>query len=185
MRFDPARLRLEADGAERFLGAATPLLASIDAFLADVATDIAGIRLQDLDGLPALLEDHSPVRSLAVERLGSGCRAVRAIVFDKSVDTNWSLAWHQDRTIAVVQRRDVPGFGPWTVKAGMLHVAPSPEILASMLTMRIHLDPVPDTNAPLLIAPGSHRYGRIAEREIEGVVAKCGTALCTAERGDI
>ena len=31
-----------------------------------------------------------------------------------------------------------------------------------MVTLRVHLDPVPATNAPLLIAPGSHKLGRIA-----------------------
>jgi len=30
-----------------------------------------------------------------------------------------------------------------------------------MVTVRVHLDAVPGTNGPLLIAPGSHRRGRI------------------------
>jgi len=30
-----------------------------------------------------------------------------------------------------------------------------------MVTVRVHLDAVPCTNGPLLIAPGSHRRGRI------------------------
>jgi hypothetical protein len=47
---------------------------------------------------------------------------------------NWTLGWHQDRTIVVVKRRDVEGFGPWTVKAGMVHVEPSPALQASMIT---------------------------------------------------
>lgn len=54
----------------------------------------------------------------------------------------------------VRERRHVPGYGPWTVKDGLLHVAPPFEILAGMVTLRVHLDPVPVTNAPLLIAPG-------------------------------
>jgi hypothetical protein len=65
--------------------------------------------------------------------------------------TNWSVAWHQDRTIAVMERVDVEGFGPWTVKSGLLHVAPLFDLLAGMLTLRVHLDPVPETNAPLLV----------------------------------
>jgi len=71
------------------------------------------------------------------------------------------LAWHQDRTIAVVRRKDIEGFGPWTVKSGWPHVAPPFELLAEMVTLRIHLDPVTEANAPLLIAPGSHRFGRV------------------------
>ena len=66
---------------------------------------------------------------------------MRAILFDKTPATNWSLGWHQDRTIAVAKRADVNGFGPWTVKSGLLHVAPPFDILVRMVTLRVHLDP--------------------------------------------
>lgn len=91
----------------------------------------------------------------------------------------------QDRTIAVRERIETPGFGPWSVKAGITHVEPPFALLDAMLTMRVHLDAVPDDNAPLLIAPGSHRLGRIAERDIDAAVARCGSFACTAERGDV
>lgn len=51
--------------------------------------------------------------------------------------------------------------------------------------MRIHLDPVGPENAPLLVAPGSHRFGRVAETDIDAVVARCGIATCLAEAGDV
>jgi hypothetical protein len=35
-----------------------------------------------------------------------------------------------------------------------LYVAPPFEVLARMVTLRLHLDDVPATNAPLLVAPG-------------------------------
>jgi ectoine hydroxylase-related dioxygenase (phytanoyl-CoA dioxygenase family) len=110
---------------------------------------------------------------------------VRAILFDKSEATNWALGWHQDRTIAVRARADIPGYGPWSVKAGRLHVEPPFALIEAMLTIRIHLDAVDDANAPLLIAPGSHRLGRIPEPEIDATVTRCGTTTCLAERGDI
>ena len=106
------------------------------------------------------LEAGSPV-------LGEAARPVRAILFDKTPSTNWGLPWHQDRTIVVTRRVEVEGFGPWTVKRGLLHVAPPFDLLAGMVTLRIHLDPVPETNAPLLIAPGSHRLEQIPEGEAE------------------
>ncbi|WP_294395148.1 phytanoyl-CoA dioxygenase family protein [uncultured Sphingomonas sp.] len=87
---------------------------------------------------------------------------MRAILFDKTAETNWSLAWHQDRTICVRRRIDVDGFGPWTIKGGMQHVAPPFDLLTRMVTLRVHMDDVPATNAPLLIAPASHTDGRIA-----------------------
>jgi ectoine hydroxylase-related dioxygenase (phytanoyl-CoA dioxygenase family) len=112
-------------------------------------------------------------------------RPVRAILFDKSPQTNWSLPWHQDRVIAVRERVEVEGFGPWTRKQGALHVAPPFAILARMTTLRLHLDDVPAGNAPLLIAPGSHCLGRIAGRDIPAVVHERGKVGCLAAAGDV
>lgn len=83
----------------------------------------------------------------------------RAILFDKRADQNWCLGWHQDHTIAVKQRVEVDGFGPWSVKSGMVHVEPPFGLLASVVTLRVQVDPVPVTNAPLLVASGSHKHG--------------------------
>ena len=106
-------------------------------------------------------------------------------MFDKTPATNWALGWHQDRTIAVVRRIEMEGFGPWTVKSGLQHVAPPFELLGGMVTLRVHIDPVPAANAPLLIAPGSHRFGRISEDQINALVERCGTMACIAEAGDV
>jgi ectoine hydroxylase-related dioxygenase (phytanoyl-CoA dioxygenase family) len=54
-----------------------------------------------------------------------------------------------------------------------------------MTTIRIHLDAVTQHNAPLLIAPGSHRMGRIPVGMIEDAVASCGQYACLAETGDV
>jgi ectoine hydroxylase-related dioxygenase (phytanoyl-CoA dioxygenase family) len=54
-----------------------------------------------------------------------------------------------------------------------------------MLTLRVHIDAAPASNAPLLIAPGSHRFGRIAEDDVREVVRRCGTFACLAEPGDV
>ena len=39
---------------------------------------------------------------------------VRAIYFDKSPEANWLVPWHQDLTLALRSRAEVPGFGPWS-----------------------------------------------------------------------
>ena len=68
------------------------------------------------------------VRELAVSKavkelispiLGNGSFAVRGILFNKTLDSNWKVVWHQDRTIAVRERKDVPYFGAWSTKAGV------------------------------------------------------------------
>ena len=178
-------LTFERDGAERFPLAAMEVLEKIEAIASGLAPDRAGIRLHGIAELPALLAPGTAIGDVAARAIGSAARPVRAMLFDKTATANWSLDWHQDRTIVVTERREVGGYGPWTVKAGLLHVAPPFELLARMVTLRVHLDSVPADNAPLLIAPGSHRAGRVAEEDIDAVVAACGIATCLAERGDI
>lgn len=128
---------------------------------------------------------NGPVGATARGELGEGALPVRAILFDKTAGANWSLGWHQDRTIAVRERRETPGFGHWNIKAGAVHVEPPFSLIERMVTARIHIDPVSEENAPLLIAPGSHRMGRIPEDQIDAVVDQCGSADCLAVAGDV
>lgn len=144
-----------------------------------------GLRLAQLAELHSMLGPVGAVGSNAVTYLGPKARPVRVILFDKTADQNWSLTWHQDRTVAVRTRIETEGFGPWTVKSGIQHVAPPQSLLDRMLTMRVHLDPVDEDNAPLLVAKGSHRLGRIAEKDVPTVVANSAIHICTAMRGDI
>ncbi|WP_156442833.1 phytanoyl-CoA dioxygenase family protein [Sphingomonas sp. CCH9-H8] len=172
-------------GAARLEGAAAGALARLKAALAVQPMDRAGIRLRGSAQLNALLAADGAIGAGVVPFAGFGAKPVRAILFDKTERTNWALTWHQDRTICVRERRDVAGFGPWTVKAGLLHVAPPFELLERMITIRIHLDDVPEGNAPLLIAPGSHRIGLVREDAIAAAVAACGIYACLADAGDI
>ena len=179
-------LRFEPDGAQQFVGATTQVdLDCLEEAFAALPNEQAGIRLRGIEALHSILSPAGSIGRIAASMLGATCRPVRALLFDKTAMTNWSLPWHQDRTIVVTARREVQGFGPWTVKDGLIHVAPPIEILAGMVTLRAHLDAVPFSNAPLLVAPSSHRFGRIAEPDIADVVARCGTAACLAERGDV
>lgn len=181
-----APFELGRDGAELAPKALdTSTLAALEQVLAGQPRDVAGVRLFGVVGLPGFLATHGPIGSIAARSLGENARPVRAILFDKTASANWSLAWHQDRVVAVRDRKEVEGFGPWTRKHGALHVAPPFDLLASMLTLRVHLDPAPPTNAPLLIAPGSHHFGRIPEADIPEVVSRCGVAMCLAEAGDV
>jgi hypothetical protein len=160
-------------------------LRKLEDAVANLPPDQAGIRLYGIPALRPFLASPGAIWKVAASVLGEAARPVRAILFDKTASTNWGLPWHQDRTIVVTRRVEVGGFGPWTVKSGLLHVAPPFDLLAGMVTLRVHLDPVPDTNAPLLIAPGSHRLGQIPEGELKSVVQQCGTATCLADAGDV
>ncbi len=182
---DVRQLTLARDGAEHFHAAALAALPDIRSALQALPTQQAGVRIHGIKPLKPILAADGSIGSLASKFLGSGCRPVRAILFDKNAKTNWSLAWHQDRTICVKQRIEIAGFGPWTRKGGMQHVAPPFDLLARMLTLRVHLDDVPAGNSPLLIAPGSHKIGRVPISEYDEAVRACGTYACLADAGDV
>lgn len=184
MRYD--ELTFSDHGAQLWRAALTrDQLALLEMMLADCPRDQAGTRLRGVPGLKSFLASPGSIGCHAASVLGPACRAVRAILFDKTPETNWALGWHQDRTIAVRERVAVGGFGPWSVKRDMLHVEPPFDLLSGMVTLRVHLDAVPARNAPLLVAPGSHKLGRIAAGDVQEVVRRCGTVACLAEPGDI
>jgi len=164
---DERELALLADIAERRLGSA------------------AGVRLSDDPALTQLLTPGGAMDRIARTKLGANARPVRAILFDKTTETNWSLGWHQDRTIAVRERKDAPGFGPWSKKAGAPHVEPPFEIIEKMVTLRAHLDACDGDNAPLLVAKGSHLLGRIPAEEAHAVATRMETLICAAQPGDV
>jgi hypothetical protein len=179
-------LHFEPDGAQHFSGAMTQAdLDLLEKAFATLPDEQVGLRLHGIEALYAILAPAGSIGRIAASVLGGACQPVRAVLFDKTETTNWSLPWHQDCTIVVTARHEIEGFGPWTVKDSLVHVAPPIEILAGMVTLRAHLDAVPINNAPLLVAPGSNHFGRIAEPDIPNVVARCGVATCLAERGDV
>lgn len=107
------------------------------------------------------------VRALVEPLLGAGAFAVRGILFDKTPDANWKVAWHQDLTIAVRERREVEGFGPWSEKAGVVHVQPPAAVLEQMVTVRLSLGPCGPGNGPVCVIPGSHAHGRLSAEEVQ------------------
>ncbi len=109
----------------------------------------------------------SQLRGLVEPLLGSDACLVRAILFDKTADTNWGVFWHQDLSIAVRQRDQVVGFDRWSVKSGVTHVQPPASILERMLTVRLHLDACHQENGALQVLPKSHRHGRLTTAQID------------------
>lgn len=179
-------MNIQREGAQLFrVALSLAQLSELERALSDQPRDHAGVRLSGIPELRPCLSPAGPVGHVAASILGPESLPVRAILFDKNADQNWSLGWHQDRTIAVRQRVDIDGFGPWSVRSGMVHVEPPFDLLASMVTVRVHLDAVPEKNAPLLAAPGSHKQGRIPTSEIPEVVRQCGIITCLAAAGDI
>ncbi len=130
-----------------------------------------------------VLVESPKLRDLAAQALGVAARPVRATLFDKTPDANWLVPWHQDVTIAVRERVEVPGFGPWSKKAGVAHVQPPVNCLEGLLAVRIQLDDGGQDNGPLRVIPGSHRLGRLSNERIDAMVAGSQVATCAVPCG--
>lgn len=145
----------------------------------------AGVR-NVLERAPALraIADAERVRQIATDVLGDAARLVRAILFDKAPEANWALGFHQDTTIAVAERIETSGFGPWSVKDGVHHVRPPAQALASMVTIRVHLDAADASSGALAVIPGTHASGLLDSAAIAAAVETGSAVSCDVEAGD-
>ncbi len=130
------------------------------------------------------LAESAPLLALVREILGEDAFVVRGILFDKTSGANWKVPWHQDVTIAVTNQKETEGYGPWSVKAGVVHVQPPATVLEEMISVRLHLDDCPAENGALRVLPATHRRGKLGQAAIEAEVARGVPVICEAEAGD-
>ncbi|MGI9073599.1 MAG: phytanoyl-CoA dioxygenase family protein [Bryobacteraceae bacterium] len=130
-----------------------------------------------------VLANSEKVRCLAERVLGSDAVPVRGLLFDKTAEANWLVPWHQDLTICVKSRIEVPGYGPWSVKAGVPHVQPPIGVLQKMIAIRIHLDRCDESNGALCVLPGTHLLGRLSAEDIANLRKSIYPVSCDVDRG--
>ena len=144
-----------------------------------------GVRnLLDFPRMRSLAESQA-LRRAVEPILGSSARIVRGILFDKTEEANWKVPWHQDVTIAVDRKIEAEGYGPWSVKAGILHVQPPASVLERMVSVRLHLDDCPEENGALRVIAGSHTSGKLNERLIQDIATRTVGVTCAMQRGGV
>jgi hypothetical protein len=179
-------LRFQQDGAERVVAALTPAeVERVRGLFGDGCRPGKRLIADDLESITDLLEPVGAIGRAAVRFGGAGMFPVRALLLEKAPSTNWRLAWHQDRVIAVEERAEAPGFDRWTVKDGQIHVQPPQAIMDKLVTIRVHADDVDLNNAPLRILRGTHRLGRLSEQDVEQLAMSAEAYACVASAGDL
>ena len=127
---------------------------------------------------PRLLE-------IAASFLGQHAVPFRATLFDKSDARNWLVVWHQDTALPIRHTRDVPGWGPWSVKAGIAYAHAPTVALSQVVALRIHLDDSNAANGPLRVLPRTHRLGVLTDEAVRQYAMHMAPVDCLVGRGGI
>lgn len=131
------------------------------------------------------LANDPRLMGLAREILGNDALPFRATLFDKSPHANWLVVWHQDTALPLREKREVPGWGPWSVKAGVTYAHAPDHALAQVLALRVHLDDSSAANGPLRVLPGSHRQGVLTDDAIQQIAARGVPVDCLVPGGGV
>ena len=145
----------------------------------------AGARhVMSLSSVSQLARSEELLR-LARGALGPAALPFRATFFDKSPESNWLVAWHQDTALPLRERIDSAGWGPWSVKYGVTYAHAPAKALEQVLALRVHLDDSSAMNGPLRVIPKTHLRGVLSDEEIQRTAGDGAAVECTAHRGGV
>jgi ectoine hydroxylase-related dioxygenase (phytanoyl-CoA dioxygenase family) len=133
----------------------------------------------------AALAQEPRLINIAREILGGEALPFHATLFDKSPQANWLVVWHQDTTLPLRERRDTPGWGPWSVKDGVTYAHAPASPLCRVAALRIHLDDSTTHNGPLRVLPGTHMQGVLSDDDIQVLATKKAPVDCLVPRGGV
>jgi len=145
----------------------------------------AGIRHALSHPAVAALAWALPLLDIARGVLGIGAFPFHATLFDKSPGANWLVAWHQDTALPLRARRDIPDWGPWSVKEGVIYAHAPARVLCQVLALRVHLDDSTEQNGPLRVLPKTHTLGALSDEAIQQLAAEVPTVNCTELQGGV
>jgi hypothetical protein len=145
----------------------------------------AGARHLMANGVIAALAQERRLLVIANQALRSQAIPFRATLFDKSWQTNWLVAWHQDTALPLASRFDSPGWGPWSAKSGILYAHAPASALSRVLALRVYLDRSTNDNGPLRVVPGSHTTGVLTDEAVREYVQTHDHIECPVPRGGV
>jgi ectoine hydroxylase-related dioxygenase (phytanoyl-CoA dioxygenase family) len=125
-----------------------------------------------------------PFKTAAAQYLNDRHNLIRVILFDKTPAANWLVTWHQDKTVAVGQKQNLPGWRNWSIKDGVYHVQPPVAVLENMLTIRIHLDDTNEAIGCLKVIPRSQKLGLLSPKQIDAITHAETPVNCIMSTGD-
>ncbi len=122
---------------------------------------------------------------IARQVLAAEARPFQATLFDKSPTSNWLVVWHQDSALPLLERHEVLGWGPWSVKEGVIYAHGPATALEQVLALRVHLDESSDRNGLLRVLSGTHLMGVLADDAIEQLASQIAAVDCLVATGGV
>jgi ectoine hydroxylase-related dioxygenase (phytanoyl-CoA dioxygenase family) len=151
----------------------------------DLARSRAGARhLMNHPAVCAVAVDPRMV-AIAGRFLGETAIPYKATLFDKSPARNWLVSWHQDTVLPLCERREVPEWGPWSIKGGVTYAFAPASAVAQVVALRLHLDDSRADNGPLRVLPGTHTLGLLKESNIARLTTEVPSVDCTVPAGGV
>jgi ectoine hydroxylase-related dioxygenase (phytanoyl-CoA dioxygenase family) len=145
----------------------------------------AGMRHAMRNASVAAVARDPRLLSMAQEVLGGGAIPFRATLFDKSPVSNWLVVWHQDTALPLRKRREIPGWGPWSIKDGVNYAHAPASALEQVLALRLHLDDSIAKNGPLRVLPATHTLGVLSDEALHTLSTQISAVDCLVPRGGI
>jgi len=152
---------------------------------ADVRRSKAGVRHALKHSAVAEVAHDERLLDIARCVLGSGAVPFRATLFDKSPNSNWLVVWHQDTALPLCERHETPGWGPWSVKDGVIYAHAPATALAQVLALRVHLDDSIADNGRLRVLPGTHKMGALSDDAIHKLAEEVTNVDCLVPKGGV
>jgi ectoine hydroxylase-related dioxygenase (phytanoyl-CoA dioxygenase family) len=152
---------------------------------ADLPRSRAGVRHAMKVPAVAALSQNPRLLGTARDALGVDAFPFRATLFDKSPTANWLVVWHQDTALPLQERREIPGWGPWSVKDGVNYAHAPANTLSQVLALRLHLDDSTLENGPLRVLPSTHTLGVLSDEELHDLSTRIPAADCLVPGGGI
>lgn len=137
------------------------------------------LRVPAFRALAAHLRSHPLIRP----HLPKSAIAIQCSLFAKGPGANWAVAPHQDLSIPVAERTGAPQCAGWSLKEGVLFTQPPAAVLASLLAVRLQLDPDAEFTGPLQVVAGSHLLKRLSAPALSSLVATRSATSCVVPRG--
>ena len=119
------------------------------------------------------------------EFLGSDVFPFRAFLFGTPHGAIWNADWHQDVSLPMCLLREDPGWGPWLVKAGIVHAHAPASALDRVLSLRLPLRSVSHQRAQWRVLPGTHLLGVLDDSELSRLVRERPAVACAIPEGGV